>query len=237
MQKPIFIAIINQRVCPNNQAIVYCNKWFNETCSACKYGYPDQFQIVNTARYKSAEDFQAALALLVSSTRSAVCFYFCMHGRQLKDSTGKINEYLVIGTNGKEDILMKDETFSALINSFKIEHLYMFNEICHSGGLLDYIKIDYNDNALPDNVHQSVLIVNTCAKQQKSFYEVRKERVKSTTYKEDYISLGVASTALYRNNINPFLNPVLARDFLKSLKLPYGLESPSVKITYVQNLI
>lgn len=237
MQKPIFIAIINQNVCPNNQAIVYCNKWFNEVCSTSNYGCPEHFQIINTARYKSAEDFQAALALAVGSTRSAVCFYFCMHGRQLKDSTGNLNEYLVIGANGKQDILMKDETFSTLINSFKIEHLYMFNEVCHSGGLLDYIKIDYNDNTLPDNVHQSVLIINTCAKHQKSFYEVRKERVQATVYKADYISLGVASTALYRNRINPFLNPIAARDFLKKLKLPYGLEAPAVKITYVQNLI
>ena len=78
---------------------------------------------------------------------------------------------------------------------------------------------------------------HTGTKQQKSFYEVRKERVKAAVFKEDYISLGVASTALYRNNINPFLEPVLARNFLKTLKLPYGFEAPSVKITYVQNLI
>lgn len=236
-QKPIFIAIINQRVCPNNQAIVYCDKWFNEVCSTCGYGLPEHFQIINTANYKSVEEFQTVLTRPVGSMRSAVCFYFCMHGRQLKDKTGNINEYLVIGANDREDLLMKDDTFSTLINSFKIEHLYMFNEVCHSGGLLDYIKIDYNNNTLPDKVHQTVLIINTCAKQQKSFYEIRRERVKSSTYKEDFVSLGVASTALYRNNINPFLDPILARDFLKKLKLPYGLEVPSVKITYVQNLI
>ena len=198
-QKPIFIAVINQEVCRENASIKIADFWYSaiephhEKC------------IIDTSNLK-LEDFKDRLSATVGVYRPSVCIYLCMHGEQHKD-------YESLLLNKK--VSFKDIDFSNLINSFKIDNLFMFNEVCHSGGLIDFIKLDTQLRVTTSKI----LIFNTSNKDDKS-----------ALITDGKTSVGLSSRILYTTRINPFLRPKLAYETLKKYKR-------TAKVTILENLI
>lgn len=200
--KPIFIGVINHNVTPNNKSVDIAREWFREL-------EPDfESQLIDTVLMTSEQFFMKMTTLL--KDKKEACIYFCIHGKQLPNSeTNLMEEYLKL--NDKN--LIKDKEFTDWLNSLNLSHLYIYFEVCHSGGLINILK---TDTPYIDEDYTFVAFA-TCAKDEKCYVS------KIKTPKP--LTIGYASSFLLQNKINPFIMPNVA---YMALKKQYPYLSPKV---------
>ena len=191
---PLFLGIINTQVTPNNLSVLLAERWYKEIVK--KYDK----RIIDT-KMLSDKDFVKQIKELVGKKRTTCCIYMCMHGKQFprKDEPGKYDEYLKLN----EKNLIIDKDFSALINSLPIVNKYMLIEVCHSGGLINDIRCDYERN-----IDCNSIIFSLCSKDEKCYY--RKQMYMGKECTVCYYSL-----FLGESKINPLREPLRALDILK----------------------
>lgn len=200
--KPIFIGVINHIVTPNNKSVLFAQEWFKEI----EPNY--DIQIIDTVSLTS-EQFLTTMTRLLQNRQDA-CIYFCIHGKQiLNKETNLMEEFLKLN----ETNLIKDTEFTQWLNSLNLRHLYIYFEVCHSGGLINVLKADtpYIDE------DYTFVAFATCAKDEKCYVNIT-EGPNGRTF-------GCASTFFAQNNINPFIMPNVA---YVALKKAYPYLSPKV---------
>ena len=191
--KPIFISLINHNVSPHNVTYYAVLQWF---CQAIKTRDIDD--VVISTNQMTCDQLKNAILKAVGSSRPAIGFYICMHGRQFENG-GNYVEYLELNQNN----LYPDTEFTALINALPTSNLYMFNEVCHSGGFLNSIQLDGTQKSQSGS--RSIIIFNASAKEDKAYLIV-----KSNT------TSGVTSSFLWQYKINPFIQPEYAVDVVNN---------------------
>ena len=194
---PLFLGIVNFQITPNNLSVLLAEEWYKEIVG--KY----EKQLMNTEMMTS-EQFIKELKEKIGKKRTSCCIYMCMHGKQFprKDEPEKFDEYLKLN----EKNLIIDKDFSTLINSLPIVNKYMLMEICHSGGLINDIRCDYDRN-IPCNS----IIFGLCSKDEKCYYKKRMYMGKECTI--CYYSL-----FLEKSRINPLREPLRALDILEKYR-------------------
>ena len=200
-KNPIYIAIINTEITPNNESINLVYKWYKEINDNCKF--LKEAKIINTKNIDK-ETFFNLIKDLIGKGRTSCCFYICEHGKQIEKENKDegYEEYLKLNQNN----YIKDIEFTNFINSLNIINKYIIMEVCHSGGLINEIKCDTNFE-IPKNS----LIISLCSKDEKCYYRTIYKDGKPYTY--CYFSIFFA-----QGNINPLKEPLKALDLLKRNK-------------------
>lgn len=201
--KPIFIGVINHNDTPGNKSVDIAKEWFKEL--------EPQFDsyVVDTANMTGEQFFTKMINLIQG--RIDVCIYFCIHGKQIPNPETNIKEeYLKLN----EKNLIKDTEFTEWLNALNLRHIYIYFEVCHSGGLINILKADtpYIDD------DYTFVAFATCAKDEKCY-------VQFTQTASGKITIGFASSFLLQNSINPFIMPNVA---YVALKKQYPYLSPKV---------
>lgn len=194
---PLFLGIVNFQITPNNLSVLLAEQWYKEIVG--KY----EKYVINTEMMTS-EQFIKELKEKIGKKRTSCCIYMCMHGKQFarKNEPGKFDEYLKLN----EKNLIIDKEFSELINFLPIINKYMLMEICHSGGLIDNIRCDYDRN-----ISCNSIIFGLCSKDEKCYYKKRIYMGKECTV--CYYSL-----FLEQSKINPLREPLRALDILEKYR-------------------
>ena len=206
-KKPIFIGIINHNYTPNNYSIIIVKDWFSSIYN--------NFDFVTIDTYnKSKEEFQDIL-MKYTKGRETIGMYLCIHGIQQEDEKTHIkNESLKLN----EKTYLKDEEFTKIINSFnEMKTFYFYSETCHSGGLINNIKIDKPLNELEN---YSCIILNISSKDYKCY-----------VLTDGNNTIGISCKILMDAHINPFKTPEMA---LMTLKRLLGYLKP--KLTIIKNI-
>lgn len=205
-QKPIFIPIINHNWTPNHNSILIVKNWFDELYgpSVCKAIDTSQINGVQFAEYIRG----------ITEGRDTVCFYICLHGKQIiNKETGKPEEFLLLN----DTFRLKDDEFSEIINSIPFKNLYIFLESCHGGGLINTIKIDDKITSMD---YVNVVIFDVCSKEQKCYVQINANQ-----------TVGVVSSLLNRYRANPFRDPEKALLMVKKV-----YPTLNTKVTIMKNL-
>lgn len=194
---PLFLGIINKKITPNNLSSLLVERWYTEIVGK------HEKQVIFTETI-SSEQFIKQVKEVIGKKRTNCCIYICMHGKQFprKNEPGKFDEYLKLN----ERNLIIDTQFSELINSLPIINKYLMLEVCHSGGLLNDVKCDYERN-IPCNS----TILSLCSKDEKCYY---KQRV----INEQLCTICYFTLAFEQSQINPLKEPVKALEVLKKFK-------------------
>lgn len=191
--KPIFISLINHNVSPHNVTYRAVLNWYSQ---AIKVRNVDN--VTFDTNQMTCDQLKNAILKAVGPSRPAIGFYICMHGRQFENG-GKYVEYLELNQNN----LYPDTEFTAMINALPTSNLYMFNEVCHSGGFLNSIQLDSAQKLQPGS--RSIVVFNASAKEDKAYLLVNPNT-----------SSGVTSSFLWQYKINPFTQPEYAVDVINN---------------------
>lgn len=184
-QKPIFISVINHNETPNNQSIRIVSEWY----SHLEKNF--ETKIIDT----SSLNVDQFLTTLVEYTkdRTSVCIYFCLHGtHETSEEHPEGQEFLKL--NPKEKI--PDDDFTAFISAMPVAHLYLYFEVCHSGGLLNTLICD----SASTPIDHTFIMFTACSKDQKCW----------TNYYRNprgTFCQGETSSWLIQHHLNPFTQP------------------------------
>lgn len=160
-KNPIYIAIINTDITPHNESVKLVYKWYQQIEPRC------DGKVVNTCKMDK-ETFFKTIKDLIGEHRTSCCMYICEHGKQEQKEDNTVEEYLKL--NKKNAI--SDVEFTQFINELPILQKYIMMEVCHSGGLLNEVKCDTNQN-IPINT----MVLSLCSKDEKmllSYYLQRR---------------------------------------------------------------
>lgn len=194
-KNPIYIAIINTDITPHNESVKLVYKWYQQIESKC------DGKVVNTNKMDK-ETFFKTIKDLIGEHRTSCCMYICEHGKQEQKEDNTVEEYLKL--NKKNAI--SDVEFTQFINELPILQKYIMMEVCHSGGLLNDVKCDTNQN-VPINT----MVLSLCSKDEKCYYHtIYKEGV---PYTYCYYSIFFAHAVL-----NPLKEPLKAMEVLRRNK-------------------
>lgn len=194
---PLFLGIVNFKITPNNLSVLLAESWYKEIVR--KY----EKKVINTCTI-TKEEFMKQIKEAIGEKRTSCCMYICMHGKQFerKNEPGKYDEYLKLN----EKNLIIDKEFSEFINSLPIVNKYILMEVCHSGGLINDIRCDYDRN-IPCNS----TILSLCSKDERCYY--RKQMVQGRECTLCYFTM-----FLGESKINPLREPIRALDILEKYR-------------------
>lgn len=184
-QKPIFISVINHKQTPNNQSIRIVGDWYS--CIEPVFDH----QVIDTAQLKIETFYETVLTL--TKDRPSVCMYFCLHGKhETSEEHPDGQEFLLLNPEQK----ISDDDFTSFIASLPVPHLYLYFEVCHSGGLINTLICDTASMPLD----HSLVMFTACSKDQKCWTIHKQTR-------NEHWCIGETSQWLIQHKLNPFITP------------------------------
>ena len=185
-KKPIFISVINHNETPNNRSIRIVNEWYSQV----ERNFDSE--VIDTA-VMNADTFCTTVVELTRD-RPSVGMYFCLHGtHETSQEHPDGQEFLLLNSQTK----ISDDDFTSFISALPVSHLYLYFEVCHSGGLLNTLVCD--SSTIPTD--HSFLLFTACSKDHKCWTKFHR-----IPYAETYC-IGETSSWLQKYHLNPFIQP------------------------------
>lgn len=184
-QKPIFISVINHNETPNHRSIRIVGDWYSQVEKNF------DTKVLNAATL-TVESFYTTVVELTKN-RPSVCMYFCLHGLH-ETSEEHPDGYELLRLNEQNKI--SDDDFTSFIASLPVPHLYLYFEVCHSGGLINTLVCDTASMPLD----HSLVMFTACSKDQKCWTLHHESRT-------EHWCIGETSQWLIQHKLNPFITP------------------------------
>lgn len=185
-QKPIFISVINHNETPNNRSIGIVGEWYSQIEKQFDRKVIDTFDMDADTFFKTIVEY--------TENRPSVCMYFCLHGtHETSEEHPEGLEFLKLNDKNK----IPDEDFTSFISVIPIQHIYLYFEVCHSGGLLNTLVCD--TATIP--VDRSFLMFTACSKDQKCWTNFYQSMI------DGKYCLGETSSWLRKHCLNPLTQP------------------------------